>query len=153
MRNVSTFSALPTHQTVCGKFVQRSYSCNPRNVVDSRELFLRGVGPLHIGGLRTALFNYLFAKKKAGVFVLRIEDTDQSRYVKGSEDYIQEALEWCGMYPDEGPKNGGEFGPYRQSERKNIYAKHIQNLLKKGAALPLEKCPICSLDVSSIMAT
>ena len=91
-------------------------------------------GPLHIGGLRTALFNYLFAKKKAGVFVLRIEDTDQNRYVKGSEDYIQEALEWCGMYPDEGPKNGGEFGPYRQSERKNIYAKHIQNLLKKGAA-------------------
>lgn len=91
-------------------------------------------GPLHIGGLRTALFNYLFAKKKAGVFVLRIEDTDQNRSVEGSEDYIQEALEWCGMNPDEGPKNGGEFGPYRQSERKNIYADHIQTLIKKGAA-------------------
>ena len=91
-------------------------------------------GPLHIGGLRTALFNYLFAKKKAGVFVLRIEDTDQNRSVEGSEDYIQEALEWCGMYPDEGPKNGGEFGPYRQSERKDIYAEHIQDLLRNGAA-------------------
>ena len=59
-------------------------------------------GPLHIGGLRTALFNYLFAKKKAGTFILRIEDTDQNRYVEGSENYIQEALEWCGMDPDEG---------------------------------------------------
>ena len=91
-------------------------------------------GPLHIGGLRTALFNYLFAKKKGGTFVLRIEDTDQNRYVEGSEDYIQEALEWCGMSPDEGPKNKGKYGPYRQSERKSIYAKHIQTLLKNGAA-------------------
>ncbi len=91
-------------------------------------------GPLHIGGLRTALFNYLFAKKKGGTFVLRMEDTDQNRYVEGSEDYIQEALEWCGMSPDEGPKNEGKYGPYRQSERKSIYAKHIQTLLKNGAA-------------------
>ena len=91
-------------------------------------------GPLHIGGLRTALFNYLYAKKKAGTFILRIEDTDQNRYVEGSENYIQEALEWCGMDPDEGPKNGGAFGPYRQSERKDIYAKHIQDLLRNGAA-------------------
>ena len=91
-------------------------------------------GPLHIGGLRTALFNYLFAKKKGGTFVLRMEDTDQNRYVEGSEDYIQEALEWCGMSPDEGPKNKGKYGPYRQSERKSIYAKHIQTLLKNGAA-------------------
>ena len=91
-------------------------------------------GPLHIGGLRTALFNYLFAKKKGGTFVLRIEDTDQNRYVEGSEDYIQEALEWCGMSPDEGPKNKGKYGPYRQSERKSIYAEHIQTLLKNGAA-------------------
>jgi glutamyl-tRNA synthetase len=91
-------------------------------------------GPLHIGGLRTALFNYLFAKKKGGTFVLRIEDTDQNRYVEGSEDYIQEALEWCGMSPDEGPKNDGKYGPYRQSERKSIYEEHIQTLLKNGAA-------------------
>ena len=91
-------------------------------------------GPLHIGGLRTALFNYLFAKKKGGTFVLRIEDTDQNRYVEGSEDYIQEALEWCGMSPDEGPKNEGKYGPYRQSERKSIYEEHIQTLLKNGAA-------------------
>jgi len=91
-------------------------------------------GPLHIGGLRTALFNYLYAKKKAGTFILRIEDTDQNRYVEGSENYIQEALEWCGMDPDEGPKNGGAFGPYRQSERKDIYAEHIQDLLRNGAA-------------------
>ena len=91
-------------------------------------------GPLHIGGLRTALFNYLFAKKKGGTFILRIEDTDRNRYVGGSEDYIQESLEWCGMLPDEGPKNGGKYGPYRQSERKNIYAEHIKTLLKSGAA-------------------
>ena len=91
-------------------------------------------GPLHIGGLRTALFNYLFAKKREGTFILRIEDTDQNRYIEESENYIQEALEWCGMCPDEGPKSGGEFGPYRQSERKNIYADHIQTLLKNGAA-------------------
>ena len=65
-------------------------------------------GPLHIGGLRTALFNYLYARKEKGSFILRVEDTDQNRYVDESEDYIQEALEWCGLHPDEGPKNGGE---------------------------------------------
>ena len=75
-------------------------------------------GPLHIGGVRTALFNYLYAKKKGGNFILRMEDTDQNRYVDGSEEYIQESLEWCGLLPDEGPNNGGDFGPYRQSERK-----------------------------------
>lgn len=64
-------------------------------------------GPLHIGGLRTALFNYLYARKHKGTFILRVEDTDQNRYVSGSETYIQEALEWCGMVPDEGPVNGG----------------------------------------------
>ena len=91
-------------------------------------------GPLHIGGLRTALFNYLYAKKHKGNFILRVEDTDQNRYVKGSEAYIQEALEWCGMVPDEGPSNGGSYGPYRQSERKAIYKKHIDQLLESGAA-------------------
>ena len=88
-------------------------------------------GPLHIGGLRTALFNYLEAKKNKGVFILRVEDTDQNRYVEGSGDYIQEALEWCGMIPDEGPKNGGNFGPYKQSLRKSIYKEHVDRLIRK----------------------
>lgn len=91
-------------------------------------------GPLHIGGLRTALFNYLFAKKNNGVFVLRVEDTDQYRYVEGSEEYIQKALEWCHLVPDEGPVSGGDFGPYRQSERKQIYQKHIELLVERGKA-------------------
>jgi glutamyl-tRNA synthetase len=91
-------------------------------------------GPLHIGGLRTALFNYLYARKEKGIFILRIEDTDQKRYAKGSEEYIQEALEWCEMIPDEGPFNGGDYGPYRQSERKSIYKKYISQLIEKGEA-------------------
>ena len=91
-------------------------------------------GPLHIGGLRTALFNYLYTKKGKGTFILRVEDTDQNRYVADSEEYIQEALEWCGMVPDEGPKNRGAFGPYRQSERKAIYKDHIEQLIQKGGA-------------------
>lgn len=91
-------------------------------------------GPLHVGGVRTALFSYLFAKKNKGVFILRIEDTDQNRYVEGSETYIQNALEWAGMIPDEGPSNGGAFGPYRQSERKAIYQQHIQELIARGKA-------------------
>lgn len=91
-------------------------------------------GPLHIGGVRTALFSYLFARKNNGVFVLRIEDTDQNRYVKGSEEYIQNALDWAGLTPDEGPSIGGDYGPYRQSERKDIYKEHIEVLIQKGAA-------------------
>ena len=91
-------------------------------------------GPLHIGGLRTALFNYLYARKHKGIFILRVEDTDQNRYVSGSETYIQEALEWCGMVPDEGPVNGGAYGPYRQSERTSIYKKHIDQLIASGTA-------------------
>ena len=86
-------------------------------------------GPLHIGGLRTALFNYLYAKKHKGVFILRVEDTDQNRKVEGSEDYIQKSLEWCNIQPDEDPVRGGEYGPYRQSERKEIYAQYIKTLL------------------------
>ncbi len=78
-------------------------------------------GPLHIGGVRTALFNYLFAKKHGGTFILRIEDTDQNRYVPGAEDYIRESLDWCGISYDEGPTKDGGFGPYRQSERKDKY--------------------------------
>ncbi len=91
-------------------------------------------GPLHIGGVRTALFNYLFAKKHKGAFVLRIEDTDQNRYVAGAEQYIIDALNWCQIPFDEGPGKDGGFGPYRQSERKEIYKKHIDLLIKKGKA-------------------
>jgi glutamyl-tRNA synthetase len=91
-------------------------------------------GPLHIGGVRTALFSYLYARKNKGVFLLRIEDTDQNRYVEGSEQYIQRALEWAGLTPDEGPSNGGNFGPYRQSERKEIYKNHIEKLIQNGTA-------------------
>lgn len=91
-------------------------------------------GPLHMGGVRTALYNYLYAKKHGGQFILRIEDTDQTRYVQGAEDYIQESLDWCGISPDEGPLKGGEYGPYRQSERKHLYKKYAEQLLEKGYA-------------------
>jgi len=91
-------------------------------------------GPLHVGGLRTALYNYLLARKTGGVFVLRIEDTDQKRYVEGAEAYIMEALEWCGISPDESPQKGGNYGPYRQSERREIYAENIKTLLASGSA-------------------
>ena len=91
-------------------------------------------GPLHIGGVRTALFNYLFAKKHHGVFILRIEDTDQNRFVEGAEDYIVESLSWLGLSLDEGPGIGGDFGPYRQSERKNLYKKYIDELINSGKA-------------------
>lgn len=90
-------------------------------------------GALHIGGVRTALYNYLLAKQQNGVFILRIEDTDQARYVEGAESYIKEALAWCGLMPDEGPDIGGEFGPYRQSERKDIYQKYTKQLLAQGS--------------------
>ncbi|MBT8284350.1 MAG: glutamate--tRNA ligase [Flavobacteriaceae bacterium] len=91
-------------------------------------------GPLHIGGVRTALFNYLFAKKQGGKFVLRIEDTDQNRYVEGAEEYIIEALDWCGIPFDEGPGKEGKYGPYRQSERKDIYKKYAEQLVENGKA-------------------
>jgi len=91
-------------------------------------------GPLHMGGVRTALFNYLFAKKNNGDFLLRIEDTDQNRYVPGAEKYIIESLKWCGLYPDEGVGIGGPYGPYRQSERKEIYFKYAEQLVKSGNA-------------------
>ncbi|MEE4285857.1 MAG: glutamate--tRNA ligase family protein, partial [Mariniphaga sp.] len=91
-------------------------------------------GPLHMGGVRTALFNYLFAKKQGGDFILRIEDTDQNRFVPGAEQYIVESLKWCGLNPDEGPGMGGEFGPYRQSERKDLYKKYADQLVKSGWA-------------------
>ena len=91
-------------------------------------------GPLHIGGVRTALFNYLFAKKNNGDFILRIEDTDQARYVKGAEKYIIEAFKWCGLELDEGVTKGGKHAPYRQSERKEIYKKYAEQLVEQGNA-------------------
>lgn len=91
-------------------------------------------GGLHLGGIRTALYNYLFAKKHKGDFVLRIEDTDQNRYVEGSEQYIMDCLTWCDIQPDEGPHQEGEYGPYRQSERKGLYKKYAEELVKKGHA-------------------
>jgi len=91
-------------------------------------------GPLHIGGVRTALFNYLFAKKNGGEFVLRIEDTDQNRYVEGAEDYIIETLNWCNIPFDEGPQKEGNVGPYRQSERKDLYVNYADTLLQSGNA-------------------
>ncbi len=91
-------------------------------------------GPLHIGGLRTALFNYLYAKKHNGTFVLRIEDTDQNRFVEGAEEYIKESLEWCKIPYDEGPGKEGNFGPYKQSERKHLYKEYVNQLIEKGMA-------------------
>ena len=91
-------------------------------------------GGLHIGGLRTALYNHLLAKKTNGTMILRIEDTDQNRFVPGAESYIQEALAWAGIHLDEGPVQGGPYGPYRQSERKEIYRRYAQELLSKGKA-------------------
>ncbi len=91
-------------------------------------------GGLHLGGVRTALFNYLFARKHKGDFVLRIEDTDQNRYVEGAEQYIIDCLTWCGLTPDEGPHAGGPFAPYRQSERKENYRQYAEQLVRDGYA-------------------
>jgi glutamyl-tRNA synthetase len=91
-------------------------------------------GGLHLGGVRTVLYNYLFAKKYNGDFLVRIEDTDQSRYVAGAEEYIFDTLKWCGLEPDESVQHGGDYGPYRQSERKESYRKYAEQLIKDGHA-------------------
>ncbi len=91
-------------------------------------------GGLHLGGVRTVLFNYLFAKKNKGTFVLRIEDTDQSRFVATAEDYIFDCLDWCGLVPDESVRQGGPYAPYRQSERKAIYRQYAEQLMAQGHA-------------------
>ena len=91
-------------------------------------------GPLHMGGVRTALYNYLFAKKHQGKFIIRIEDTDQTRFVQGAQDYILESLNWCGISPDEGPGIGGEYGPYIQSERKSSYRSFAEQLIENDKA-------------------
>src|SRR5690625_4237187 len=91
-------------------------------------------GFLHIGGLRTALYNYLYARSQGGTFILRIEDTDRSRYVEEAEADIHRALVWSGLEPDEGPQNPGDYGPYRQSERQELYQKYAQQLIDDGHA-------------------
>lgn len=91
-------------------------------------------GPLHIGGVRTALYNYLFARQMGGDLILRIEDTDSNRFVPGAEDYINEALAWIGIKFDEGVREGGDFGPYRQSERRDIYRRYVKQLIDAGKA-------------------
>lgn len=91
-------------------------------------------GPLHIGGVRTALYNYLFAKKYNGTFIIRIEDTDQTRFVPGAQDYIMESLKWCHINPTEGPGIGGKYGPYVQSERKEMYGPYAEQLVDNDKA-------------------
>ena len=91
-------------------------------------------GPLHIGGVRTALYNYLFARQHGGKLIFRIEDTDSNRFVPGAEDYILESFKWLGIKFDEGVSFGGEYGPYRQSERREIYKKYADQLLDEGKA-------------------
>jgi len=91
-------------------------------------------GGLHLGGVRTALFNFLYARQHQGDFILRVEDTDQTRFVPGAEEYINECLAWCGLTPDESPLKGGEYGPYRQSERKPSYRKYAEQLIANGYA-------------------
>ena len=91
-------------------------------------------GPLHIGGVRTALFNYLFARQHGGDMILRIEDTDSTRFVPGAEEYINEALHWLGIGIDEGVHEGGNYGPYKQSERRDLYRKYTQQLVDAGRA-------------------
>lgn len=91
-------------------------------------------GGLHLGGVRTVLYNYLFARQHGGQFILRIEDTDQTRFVPGAEQYIQDCLAWCGLIPDESPAHGGNYGPYRQSERKALYLPYAQQLVAAGQA-------------------
>ena len=91
-------------------------------------------GPLHMGGVRTALYNYLFAKKHNGTFIIRIEDTDQARFVPGAQEYILDALKWCGIMPTEGPGIGGDYGPYVQSERKESYKPFAEQLISNEKA-------------------
>ncbi|NLF41482.1 MAG: glutamate--tRNA ligase, partial [Bacteroidales bacterium] len=106
--------------------------------MDQRKIRVRfapsPTGPLHIGGVRTALYNYLFAKKHGGDFLLRIEDTDQTRFVPGAEEYIMESLRWCGIQWDEGVGVGGPHAPYKQSERKEMYRQYAMKLVESGKA-------------------
>jgi glutamyl-tRNA synthetase len=121
--------------SVCNVKLSLHFKQNSKRMTNVRVRFAPSpTGPLHIGGVRTALFNYLFAKKYNGTFILRIEDTDQTRYVANAEKYIIDALNWCNIPFDEGPKKNEKFGPYRQSERKEIYKKYAEELIEKGKA-------------------
>ena len=118
-----------------------SYLCPPnRNNVKMEDRRVRvrfapsPTGPLHIGGVRTALYNYLFAKQHGGDLIFRIEDTDSNRFVPGAEEYIIESFRWLGIKFDEGVSFGGQYGPYRQSERRHIYKKYVDQLLADGKA-------------------
>lgn len=91
-------------------------------------------GPLHIGGVRTALYNYLLAKQQGGQFIIRVEDTDATRFIEGAEEYIYDSLEWCGIIPDESTRVGGPYAPYKQSERKHFYKQYAEQLLAAGKA-------------------
>lgn len=112
--------------------------CNFVDMSSQRKVRVRfapsPTGGLHLGGVRTALFNYLYARHHGGEFILRIEDTDQTRFVPGAEEYINECLNWCGLTPDESPNNPGGFGPYRQSERKTSYRQYAEQLVNDGFA-------------------
>jgi glutamyl-tRNA synthetase len=114
------------------------YLCRRKEMIMTSPIRLRfapsPTGPLHMGGVRTALYNYLLARKLNGKFILRIEDTDQTRFVSGAEEYIKESLAWCGIEFDEGTNGKGEFGPYRQSERKELYRNYADQLIERGWA-------------------
>jgi glutamyl-tRNA synthetase len=110
------------------------FSIFAKNLIMVRVRFAPSpTGPLHIGGVRTALFNYLFARRNGGTMILRIEDTDQTRFVEGAEEYIMNSLAWCGIHFDEGIREGGNFGPYRQSDRREIYEKYAKQLIENGS--------------------
>ncbi|HTN16514.1 MAG TPA: glutamate--tRNA ligase [Chitinophagaceae bacterium] len=117
-------------------FRQVPYLCAV--IMDNRKVRVRfapsPTGGLHLGGVRTVLYNYLFARHHGGDFILRIEDTDQSRFVPGAEDYIMQCLEWCGIEPDESPLKPGPYAPYRQSERKPLYRQYAEQLVRQGNA-------------------
>lgn len=115
-------------------FFSASYFCRTMSNKVRVRFAPSPTGGLHLGGVRTVLYNYLFAKQHNGDFILRIEDTDQSRYVPGAEEYIFETLKWCGLEPDESTQSSGAYGPYRQSERKNLYRKYADELIQKGVA-------------------
>ena len=115
--------------------IKRIFEAQKKSMSKVRVRFAPSpTGPLHIGGVRTALYNYLFARKHGGKMILRIEDTDQKRFVKGAEDYLIESLKWCGIEIDESIINGGKFGPYKQSERKEIYKPYAEQLVNDGFA-------------------
>ena len=118
-------------QAIIEEAIEREFSKNSKTRV---RFAPSPTGALHIGGVRTALFNYLFARKNKGVFILRIEDTDRSRWVSTAEDYIRDVLNWCGIEPDESIWREGRFAPYRQSDRKEIYQKYVKRLIDYGAA-------------------